>query len=113
MTSTDTPETVNFFYIKSAQFRVVHADGVIGGITPRGQIHLAFYSERGAIPQVQTHNVSPEGTVSEPIASEGKSGIVREIDFDAIMTKRAAIDFRDWLTRQISELEKYEKSEAK
>ncbi|WP_316230377.1 hypothetical protein [Bradyrhizobium sp. SZCCHNR1051] len=107
MAPAEVPDTVSFFYIKGTQFRVVHSDGVIGGITPRGFIHCAFYNERAAIPQVQTHNVSPEGQLSPPVSTDGKVGIVREIDFDVIMTKQAAVDLRDWLTQQIKELDQY------
>ena len=37
-------------YIKSNLFRVVVADGAFGGLTPRGNIHIDFWSERRAIP---------------------------------------------------------------
>src|SRR3989442_6878794 len=52
MTEATKPQDVTFHYIKSSQFRVVHADGIIGGVTPRGLIHIAVFSERPAIPQV-------------------------------------------------------------
>ena len=45
-------DALRFFYIKAYNFRVVHVDGVIGGITPKGLLHLAVFSERAAIPQV-------------------------------------------------------------
>jgi hypothetical protein len=112
MAPADVPNTVSFFYIKGTQFRVVHSDGAIGGITPRGFIHCAFYNERPAIPQVQTHNVSPEGQLSDPVSTEGKVGIVREIDFDVIMTKQAAVDLRDWLTQQINALDQIAQAQA-
>lgn len=112
MASADVPNTVSFFYIKGTQFRVVHSDGVIGGLTPRGFIHCAFYNERPAIPQVQTHNVSPEGQLSDPVSTEGKGGIVREIDFDVIMTRQAAVDLRDWLLQQIEALDEYVQTQA-
>jgi hypothetical protein len=46
-------EVVVFEYIKSQLFRVIHSDGAIGGITPTGNVHVAFYSDRAAIPKVQ------------------------------------------------------------
>jgi hypothetical protein len=107
MTSAESP-TVKFFYIKTPLFRVIHSDGVVGGLTPRGYIHVAFYSERGAIPQTQTHTISPEGRLLDPFETEGKDGIVREMDVDVILAKQAAIDLRDWLSSRIVELEKLE-----
>src|SRR3954469_15164957 len=46
-------------YIKSSYFRVVHSTGAIGGITPEGNIHMAFFSERPAIPRMQVHKLQP------------------------------------------------------
>jgi hypothetical protein len=104
----DTPERVRFYYLKSPQFRVIHSDGAVGGVTPRGFIHLALYSERPAIPQSQEHPISPEGRILDPTDTEGKRGIVREIDVDVIMPKQAAIELRDWLVRRIDELDEIE-----
>lgn len=98
------PENVRFFYVKSPQFRVIHADGAVGGVTPRGFIHMAFYSERPAIPQSQQFKVEPDGLISEPYETEGKEGIIREMDVDVIMGKQTAIQLRDWLDTRILQL---------
>ena len=42
---------VAFDFIKSEYFRVIHADGALGGPTPQGLVHMAFYSERPPIPR--------------------------------------------------------------
>ena len=97
--ASEPPKSLKFFYLKNAQFRVVHVDGAIGGITTRGLIHMAVYSERPAIPQAHVQDITPEGTLSQPHDSEGKEGIVRELDVDLMMTKQTAIELRDWLDR--------------
>jgi hypothetical protein len=86
----------------------MHVDGVMGGITPHGLIHIAVYSERAALPQITVHNVSLDGKLSHPVSSEGKVGIVREIDADLMMNKLTAIEIRDWLSKRITELEQLE-----
>jgi hypothetical protein len=98
------PRSVRFFYIKNALFRVVHVDGAIGGITPSGKVHCAFYSERPAIPQETEFELSEDGRLGEQLSAEGKQGVVRELDFDAQMDLKTAIQLRDWLTRTIDEL---------
>ncbi|ODR94224.1 hypothetical protein AUC69_03490 [Methyloceanibacter superfactus] len=105
----DAPPRVRFYYLKSTQFRAIHVDGAIGGITPRGLIHASVYSERPAIPQSQEHEVAPEGRLLDPIDTEGKLGIVRELDVDLIMSKQAAAELRDWLTKRIEELDEIQK----
>jgi len=99
------PTRIRFHYIKGQFFRVAHADGVIGGITPQGLIHAAFYSERPAIPQTTEHELSPGGLGAQ-LSQEGKEGLVRELDVDIIMTRAVAASFKDWLERQIAELDK-------
>jgi len=101
-------KSITFHYLKNPQFRVVHVDGGLGGITPRGLIHFAVYSERPAIPQTQTQAISPEGTLGEPMTAETKEGIVRELDVDLVMTKQTAVEIRDWLDRRIEELTELE-----
>jgi hypothetical protein len=106
------PSRVKFFYLKNPQFRVVHVDGGLGGVTPRGLIHLAVYSERPAIPQAHVQDITPEGKLSPPHAAEGKEGIVRELDVDLMMSKQTATEIRDWLTTKLTELQRLEALQA-
>jgi hypothetical protein len=100
------PQQVVFHYIKSTFFRVAHADGVIGGITPRGPIHISFYSERPAIPQSTEQAILETGALGEITAQTGREGIVREMDIDIIITRQVAADLRDWLAQRIEDLDK-------
>ncbi len=84
-----TLDSITFHYIKGTQFRVIHVDGAIGSLTPRGLIHAALYSERAAIPQMEV--------VSRP-------GLVRELEASLMLDLNAAVSFRDWLSTRIDEL---------
>ena len=42
MASESSAAGVRFFYIKSTLFRVIHADGALGGVTPRGDRYGAL-----------------------------------------------------------------------
>lgn len=97
--------TVAFDYIKSQAFRVIRADGAIGGITPNGHIHMALFSERQAIPRRIVTKVNPDGTLGDqvPEQTESRNSIVREMDVDVIMTVDAAELLRDWLIQRIGE----------
>ena len=97
-------EQVTFHYVKSNSFRVVHCDGIIGGLTPQGYLNFAMYSERVAIPQTRTHELTPEGKLREPAVKEiTRGGVVRELEVDAVMNIQQMIAFRDWLTERIDE----------
>jgi hypothetical protein len=99
------PDGVKFWFLKSQQFRVIHVDGAIGGVTPRGLIHAAVYNERAAIPQSTYQKLSSDGMLGETVSVESKEGIIREVEVDMMMSKQTAIEFRDWLSARIAELE--------
>ena len=79
----------------------MHADGAIGSVTPRGYIHVAFYSERRAIPQRTTVTVSStlEGTQEEVAATRG--GVVREVEVDVLLDEPTTIELIEWLNRNV------------
>ena len=101
------PNKVAFHYLKSTQFRVVHTDGAVGGITPSGYLHLALFSERAAIPQRVVQEVSSDGKLGAEIPDEGfsRGGIVRELEVDAVFSIETAKMVRDFLSTQIEKLE--------
>lgn len=94
---------VDVYFHKSAFFRVVHADGCFGGLTPRGYIHCAFYSERQAIPlraEIQLQNGLPQ---SEKV-TETKGGLVRELETDVFMDFTTAMSFHVWFRDKLEAL---------
>ena len=100
---------VRFHYIKSNTYRVVHVDGVYGGPTPGKLLYVSFYNERFPIPNVIEHAATDIGgdtvALGEETRREGKDGVVREIDFGAIMTLAMAKKLHDWLGKTIRDLE--------
>lgn len=101
------PDRVEFHYIKSPFFRSVHVDGVIGGITPRGLIHMAVFSERPAIPTKSVLEVLPSGQLGDEVRElrEGKDGFAREMEMDLFMGLDTARQIVLWFQQRIGELE--------
>jgi hypothetical protein len=95
-------------YKKSNSFRVIHADGVYGGTSPRLQLFVAFYSERFPIPQVLTYETSESGAPVQEIVTEreSKEGVFREVEVGVMLDINAAKGFAAWLNEQVAELEK-------
>lgn len=93
------PRSIRFHYIKSGFFRVMHVDGAIGGPTPRGQIHMALFSERNPIPLVVTQTVEADGTVKpEPSELVVRDGLVREVEADIVLNVDTARSLAKWLS---------------
>ena len=99
----DKPDAVDFHFIKSSSFRVIHADGVWGGATPSRNIAICFYSERLPIPKVVRQSLK-DGALAGELKRDILSGFVREIEVEVVMTPDAAVGIRDWLDKYIEEL---------
>jgi hypothetical protein len=99
-------EPIQFHYIKSNSFRVVHVDGAVGSITPTGLIHAAIYSERAPIPRMAAHVVDKEGRLGPPTEQDIRSGIVREVEVGLLLSRNSAEALRGWLDGQIEALDK-------
>lgn len=109
------PKTVAFEYIKGNHFRVIHADGAIGSITPHGNVHIAFYSERPAIPQMTVHTVDARGRIDHvpiPEQTVGKKSIIRELDVDVVIERDAIDGLIRWLQAQKDALNKKTEGDA-
>lgn len=100
------PAVIAIDYIKSQLFRVVHADGVIGGATPSGNVHLAFFSERPPIPRRDVRKVRPDGSLGEslPERMEIRDAIVREMDIDIVMSLPTVEALFSWLEQHLPDM---------
>ena len=98
-------ERITFNFTKSALFRVIHANGAFGGVSPAGEISISFYSERFAIPVQITHEI--EGNqIGKEVSRKGGTAIERELECQVMMDVNTAVIVRDWLTDKIKEGQK-------
>jgi len=98
--------------MKGNFFRVIHADGAIGGITPSRDIFLSLYSERGAIPTLIEQALNADGSLGKEIRRESKEGIVREVEVGVVLSSRAAKGIAEWLLKQAQILDASEPEPA-
>ena len=101
----ETPDAVDFHFIKASHFRVVHVDGVWGGVTPSTQnIAVGFFSERLPIPTLVKHQLKEGGAVGKEIDRDTRTGVVREMEVELIMNKATAMTFLEWFKTYLKEL---------
>ena len=101
------PTTVNFDYVKANDFRVVHADGAFGGVTPSGDsLAISFYSERFAIPLRVTHELQETGALGKEIKRQNRDAIVREVETMVVIDLNVALVLQKWLDDKIEELKR-------
>jgi hypothetical protein len=93
---------VQVHYLKSNQFRLIHAEGVFGGISPTNMIHFALYNDRLTIPKTTSVEITPTGTYEN--VEETIGGIVREVEANVFINLGTAISFKNWLNAKIETL---------
>ncbi|MCG6868411.1 MAG: hypothetical protein LJE91_06665 [Gammaproteobacteria bacterium] len=107
MDTSNQNQAVVFNYIKGSDFRSVHVDGAIGGLTTKGFLHIALFTERGPIPKKTIHEILPDGTLGKEVVEkrESKEGIVRLMEVDLFMNEDTARDLRNWLDQELESFE--------
>ncbi|MCG2761359.1 MAG: hypothetical protein L6407_09125 [Candidatus Delongbacteria bacterium] len=96
---------IKFTYIKNNSFKVHHIDGLNGGLTPRGDVILNFFSERFPIPKEVTYEL--EGNMlGKELKVESKEGIIREVECGIVVDYDTAVSISAWLEKQLKQLKK-------
>lgn len=104
----DTRSKVTYHYIKSNAFRVIHADGVQGGLTPNLKVQMALFNERMPIPRQIVHNVKSgpgEGSfeLGDEVERSVRDGIVREVEAEVLMDPIVAERVANWLLEKVKD----------
>jgi hypothetical protein len=98
---------LEFDFEKSNFFRVIHVDGIFGGVAPATQLlHIGIFNERQPFPKKVFHPVKDGTLQPENLQKrEGRSGLFREIEADLIMSMEVAMVLRTWLDEKITEMQ--------
>jgi hypothetical protein len=97
---------VVFEYSRDPMFRSTHADGFVGGLTPNGQVHIAFFTERPVLPKRHVFKLNPDGSLGAEVPNDkaANESITRDMQVDILMTVQAAEGLKNWLDQYIRSL---------
>ena len=98
----DKPNKITFKYVCPEDLRDLHVNGLFGGVTPRDEIYIHFYSERHPIPKRATHKLDEEGVPSKEAEMEVGGDVVRLVQASITLDISTAIAMRDWLNEKIN-----------
>lgn len=99
-------EEIDFHYLKTHSYRTYHVDGIFGGLTPRGNLYMELFVERGPTPTLIRNKLTKSGKVGDEVIREGKTGFIREIECGLMMDIETAKVIRGWLNTKIEDFEK-------
>jgi hypothetical protein len=102
--------TIDVHYVKSTAYREVSCDGAVGGETPANKLWIGFYSERLPIPRVVQHQLLRTDKEGEfqmdpdkpPVPIEGRTGILRNLEFGLYLSSATAASLHEWLGHQLA-----------
>lgn len=100
-----TPKSVSIDFVKNSRFRVIHVDGVWGGLSPRGEwVHMHVWNERHPIPKRIVVNVVDK-RLGDEVSSERevRSDFVREVDAGLVMRLDTALGVYKWLRLRLKD----------
>jgi len=97
-------QEIEFHYLKMANYRSYHADGVFGGITPQGNIYMELFLERAPTPKSIIHEINEDGSLGRELSRQGKAGLIREIEAGVVLDLATAEVVVNWLTDKIGML---------
>ncbi|MGV8057871.1 MAG: hypothetical protein AB2L12_07620 [Smithellaceae bacterium] len=98
----DKKHKITFKYVHPDNLRDLYANGIYGGVTPRGELYIHFYSERHPIPKKATHKIDDHGVLSTDGDVEIGGDVVRLVQSSVILDIGTAIALKDWLIEQIN-----------
>ena len=106
-------ESIRFEYSKGNDYRLVHATGAHGGMTPGGLIKFDLHSEFGISPDYEEFKLTPEGKLADRISEDEdatKLHLKRELQVGVVMSPQDAFHLGTWLLEKVKQAEEVRKS---
>lgn len=104
-------QEIEFHYLRTNNYRSYHVDGVYGGVTPKGNIYMELFLERGPTPRNVIHELKDDGSLGKELTKQSKSGLIREVEAGIVVDLRTAEALRNWLSEKIELLTSYKRTE--
>jgi hypothetical protein len=92
---------MNFRFVKSNYFRIVHVNGAFGGLTPHGELFISMYNEHAPIPSATVQKIEPDGKLGDEVQRIGDNAIERELEVGLVMSLDAARNIASWLQQKV------------
>ena len=95
---------LTFRYFKDPSYRLVPINGVWGGITSRGEIHMELFHESQALPEVVVRSLTAEGGLGKEVDHQPPREISRTILVGVTLNEESAESVAKWLHARVRQL---------
>lgn len=98
---------VKFVFRQAPGYRVIAANGVWGGVTPRGDLSMDFYVEALSTPESIAHLVRADGKLGDELSrSPAERPFVRELQVGVLLSLSQAESIGRWLIDKVEDFRK-------
>jgi len=94
-------EEVDIKFRTSDDHQTVYANGVYGGMTTRGDMHLDFVTDRSERPKTQSFKVNKDGSLGRQVGEEGGEGVIRERQVSVFLKPDNAFSIATWMIAKL------------
>ena len=106
-------QEVAFHHVKSPDYKAIHASGIFGGFTPKGELFFELFHEQIAGAKQVIHSIREDGSLGEMIKreekiapKEGTLHIERQMQVGVSMSLDVAESIAKWMLRRVEEFKK-------
>ena len=97
---------VKIRYLKASSYRRVPANGVFGGMTPRGDLLIDFILDSLPTPDSAEQEVRPDGSLGDVSKVSPKVGWDRELQVGVFLSLDHAESIAQWMLIKVAEARK-------
>ncbi len=98
-------KTIKFKYVIPDELPDYYVNGAFGGVTPRNELYIHFFSERNPIPKELSVRIESD---SKKVLSEKEiagGDVIRLIQSSLVMNLDTAIALRDWFVKMVEKMQ--------
>ncbi len=94
-------EEVDIKFQTADDHQTVYANGVYGGMTSRGDMHMDFVTDHSERPSSQTFKINKSGSLGRQVGEEGGKDIIRERQVSVFLKPDNAYSIATWMLAKL------------
>jgi hypothetical protein len=95
-----------FFFEYDPSYRLVGANGIWGGVTPRGDLRLDFFVESIGIPEHVTNLITPDGKLGPELGRTPERRFSRRLLVGVLLSMEQAESVAEFIQERVQQFKK-------